>query len=199
MGKTNDEHLKRMNPTGIDWKDMTDEQKLELRKVWDAVVSDPKNLYCSCPRTGCRNNHNCQFCVALHRYYDGFSDCFRPLDNKLQAGLPQDKKYNMHYKIQSDGNSKDVVDPTDPDGSRERLVKSAPQDGIYQVMEKWGAIVRDPANTKCTCPHTDCWYHGNCVKCVALHRHYGGFTYCTRYIVDKIDDIVEEYEKSQEA
>jgi hypothetical protein len=197
MGKTVDEHLKRMNPTGINWDDMTEEQRLELRMVWDAVVSDRKNLYCSCPRTSCRNNHNCQFCVALHRYYDSFSDCFRLIEEKLQEGVPPEKQFSTSYKMQADGNENIVVDPADPDGSRQRVLASKTPEQMRQVVERWNAIASDPENRKCSCPHTDCWYHGNCVKCVALHRHYGGFTYCTRYIVDMIDDAVEAYEQSK--
>ena len=34
MGKTNDEHLAKLNTTGIAWDDMTDAQKLALRKEW---------------------------------------------------------------------------------------------------------------------------------------------------------------------
>ena len=40
MGKFNDAHLAKLNPTGIAWADMTDEQRLELRKSWDRIVSD---------------------------------------------------------------------------------------------------------------------------------------------------------------
>ncbi len=197
MGKTNDEHLAKLNTTGIAWEDMNEEQRLALRKEWDRIVSNPDELYCTCPRTGCRNNHNCVFCVALHRYYDGFPDCLRHLDAKMQEGLPQDRRYNMHYKIQSDGTPDGIIDPHDPDGSRERLFKHAKEtnakDQGVAAADRWHKIVRNPKNRVCTCSHTDCWYHGNCVKCVALHRHFDGFPACDRYIVDKIDDIVDAY------
>ena len=196
MGKIIDDHLKRMNPTGISWTDMTEKQRVELKVTWDAVVSVPENLDCSCPRIGCRNNRNCRNCVALHRYYDGFPDCLRPLDDKIQAGLPPDKKYNMHYKIQSDGNQDGTVDKADPDGSRERLIKQNTPEGRIALADKWAEIVRNPKNTACKCPRTDCWYHGNCVKCVALHRHFEGFPDCVRYIVDEIEAAVEAYSKA---
>ncbi|NLO48743.1 MAG: hypothetical protein GX111_10550 [Clostridiales bacterium] len=197
MGKTNDAHLAKLNTTGIAWEDMNEEQRLALRKEWDKIVSDPDELYCTCPRTGCRNNHNCVFCVALHRYYDGFPDCLRPLDEKMQEGIPQNRRYNMHLKIQSDGTPEGIIDPHDPDGSRERLFKHAQEANVKDqgvaAADRWHKIVKNPKNRTCTCSHTDCWYHGNCVKCIALHRHFDGFPACDRYIVDKIDDIVDTY------
>jgi hypothetical protein len=197
MGKTIDEHLAKLNTTGIAWEDMNEEQRLALRKEWDRIVGDPNELYCTCPRTGCRNNRNCMQCVALHRYFDGFPDCLRHLDAKIQEGLPQDRRYNMHYKIQSGGGNDEtgLIDPHDPDGSRERLIKAREAAGMdmVAVMDAWAKIVRNPKNRACTCKHADCWYHGNCVKCIALHRHFEGFPACDRYIVDKIDDIVDAY------
>ena len=197
MGRTVDEHLRRMNPTGVNWSDLTEQQQLALREEWNRVVSDPANIYCTCPRTACRNNRNCKNCVALHRYYDGVPDCLRPLIDEMQAGVPQDKKYNVHYKIQSEDAPDGLVDPADPDGSRERLVKALTSEQRSKVAEKWAAIVADPENTKCSCPNTECGYHGNCVRCVALHRYYGGFPYCLRYIVDEIDAIIEAHGQTE--
>jgi hypothetical protein len=197
MGKTNDAHLAKLNTTGIAWKDMNEEQRLALRKEWDRIVSDPNELYCTCPRTGCRNNRNCAQCIALHRYYDGFPDCLRPLADKMQEGVPQERRYNMHYKIQSDGTPEGIIDPHDPDGSRERLFKHAQETQAkyagVAAADKWAKIVRNPKNRACTCSQTDCWYHGNCVKCIALHRHFEGFPACVRYIVDEIDELVDAY------
>lgn len=193
MGKTVKENLKKMNTTGIEWSCMTDEQKKTLRKEWDAIVSDPNELYCTCKLSSCRNNHNCKFCIALHRYYDGLPDCLRPALEKIQENLPKDKKYNIHYKIQADGNPPELIDPHDADATRERLVRYA-ESGLGQdPADKWAAIVKNSRNTACTCPNSDCWYHGNCVKCIALHRHFGGFPYCVRYIADEVDDIVAVY------
>ncbi len=193
MSRFNRERLAKMNPTGIPWEEMTDEQKNALRDEWDKVAGDPAQLYCTCPRTGCRNNHNCQFCAALHRYYDGFPDCLRPLDEEMQKGVPQEYRYNMNYKIQADGNDKNLVDPHDPDGSRARLVNSAQKMDINTVFDKWAAIVRNPKNRACTCPQSDCRYHGNCVKCIALHRAYGSFPRCMDYITDKIEEACDLY------
>ena len=193
MSRFNKERLAKMNPTGIPWNEMTDEQKNALRDEWDKVAGDPEQLYCTCPRTGCRNNHNCQFCAALHRYYDGFPDCLRPLDEEMQTGVPQEYRYNMHYKIQADGNDQSLVDPHDPDGSRARLVKSAENQDINVVFDKWAAIVRNPKNRACVCPQTDCRYHGNCVKCIALHRAYGSFPRCMDHITDKIEEACDLY------
>jgi len=33
-------------------------------------------------------------------------------------------------------------------------------------------ILATPDNLICTCPDTDCEWHGNCRDCVALHRYY---------------------------
>lgn len=197
MGKTVEENLKKMNTTGIEWACMTDEQKEALREEWDAIVSDPNELYCTCPRTSCRNNHNCKQCIGLHRYYDGLPDCLRPTLDAMQEELPKEKKYNMHLKIQSDGTPPELIDPHDADATRERLVQMMPKGNGQKAADKWAAIVRNPRNTACTCPHSDCWYHGNCVKCIALHRHFGGYPYCVRYIIDEVDDIIDAYHAEQ--
>lgn len=193
MGKFNENHLAKMLTLGIKWEDMTEEQKLQQKKEWDKIVSDPNELYCTCPRTGCRNNHNCLQCVALHRYFDGFPDCLRPVDEEMQKGVPQERRYNMHLKIQSAGNEDSgLIDEHAPDGTRERLINQKNMD-IIALMDSWSKIVRNPKNRVCVCKNTDCWYHGNCVKCVALHRHFGGFPYCDRYIADKIEEMNDEY------
>jgi hypothetical protein len=194
MSKTIDEHLKRLNPTGIKWVDMTDQQKLELREKWNAVVSVPENLNCSCPRTFCRMNRHCRNCVALNRYYDNFPDCVRHLVDKMQDEVPQKKKYNMHAKMQASGRPEGSVDPTeDPDIMRARLAKLDSPDVTRQRLANWDAVVKNPKNTACKCHHADCWYHSNCTKCIALHRYYDGFPYCERYIVDKVETIVDAY------
>ncbi len=196
MGRTNDEHLAKLNPTGIAWEDMTEEQKLELRKEWDKVVSDPKELYCTCPRTGCRNNHNCIQCMTLHRYYDSLTDCLRFVEEKLDEGIPEERILNTGYKMQIDGNEDSgLVDPTDQVASRARLAKSiqAGKLDIIAVQNKWDRISKDPKNRACRCKNADCWYHGNCVKCVALHRHYGGVPACVRYIVDDVEKVADAY------
>ena len=198
MGRLIDEHLKRMNPTGIEWADLTEQQKLELREQWDAVVSKPENLDCSCLRAGCRNNRNCRHCVALHRYFDGFSRCLEFVSDRLQAEVPQNKKYNMHYKMQSFDTPEGFIDPTEnPDVTREKLGKIDTPEKRLKRTADWEAIVRTPKNTACKCPRTDCWYHGNCVKCVALHRHYEGFPECVRYIVDKVEEAIDAHAQSE--
>lgn len=202
MGRFNDEHLAKLNPTGVAWKDMTEEQRFELQKSWDAIVSDPKELYCTCPRSFCRNNHNCIQCMALHRYYDCFSDCLEPIELGIQEGIPEEKRFPSAYKMQMDGNEDSgLVDPSDPDGSRARLVAAAQKQkfGLYEAMDRWTKIVRNPKNRACTCKNTDCWYHGNCVKCVALHRHFGGVPACSRYIIDQIEEWTDAYWAAQKA
>ncbi len=196
MGKFNDEHLAKLLTLGIPWDEMTEEQKLQQRKEWDKIVGDPNELYCTCPRTGCRNNHNCTQCVTLHRFYDGFPDCLRPLDAQMQEGVPLERRYNMHFKIQSDGNDPSIIDAHDADLSRARLFQQAKKDGFdrgVEVANKWQKIAQDKKNQACRCKNSDCWYHGNCVKCIALHRHFGGFPFCDRYIADQIEEIVDAY------
>ena len=206
MGKTNDEHLKRLNPTGVEWEDMTEDEQLALRQEWNKIVSEPKNLNCTCPRHGCFNNRNCKHCIALHRFYDGFADCFRRLEEAMQAHLPQKRKYNMHAKILAEGFPPGEYDPTeDPDITRKKLFERHQQmakenPDAYKRPRgpgRWGEIVADPKNKVCDCPNTECWYHGNCVKCAALHRYYDGFPHCLRYIVDEIDIITENYDREQ--
>lgn len=189
MNKLQAEHFKRLNPTGIEWNDMTDQQKEELRQEWDKVVSQPKNLNCSCPRHGCRNNHNCKFCVSLHRYYGGLADCLRFVDDKWQEELPPEKKYNIHMNIAPQAQTREEY---------ERFT-SARQDkeNVRKEVEEYHRIVHTPENIKCNCPRTDCWYHDNCVKCAALHRYYNGFPNCCQPIGDKIDAAVQAYMQEQ--
>ena len=194
MGKSNGEHLKRMNTTGIDWKDLTEEQKTGLKEQWHEVVTNKDNLYCTCPRTFCENNRKCKRCVALHRYYDGFPDCLRPLHDNIQSHLPVEKRYHEGYKMLEEGAPAGIVDPLDLDSSRERLQALQAEGKMGTPFAKWSEIVTDPANIACKCPQTDCKYHGNCVMCVALHRHYEGAPACLRYLVDNIDAAVEAYE-----
>lgn len=198
MGKANEEHLAKLNPTGKAWKDMTEDERLELKKSWDKIVSDPNELYCTCPRTGCRNNHNCIQCITLHRYYDCLTDCMRTVEEKLNEGVPLEYQLNTGYKMQFDGNEDSgLIDPHDQEESRARLVQ-AMKDGkldIYAVMDKWDRISKNPKNRACRCRNTDCWYHGNCVKCIALHRHFEGVPACVRYIVDDVEAAAEAYRK----
>ncbi|MCQ2406720.1 MAG: hypothetical protein MJ067_05865 [Oscillospiraceae bacterium] len=193
MSRFNDERLKKMNPTGIPWEEMTDEQKNALRDEWDKVAGDPAQLYCTCPRTGCRNNHNCQFCATLHRFYDGFPDCLRPLDEEMQKGVPAEYRYNMHKNIQSDKNDESLIDPHDPEKTRANLVEAIPKENWQGIFDMWGRIVRDPKNRACKCKQGDCRYHGNCVKCIALHRAYGSFPACMNYITDLIEEACDKY------
>ena len=199
MSKAIDEHLKKMNTTGIKWDDLTQQQRLELQKTWDAILADPANLSCSCPRKGCPNNRNCKNCVALHRYYDGFPDCLRPIDDALQAELPVEKRYNMHAKIRGEGGDPATGQPFKAEDLTDEAwlkIMVDRQMDPHVAMKRWAAIVADPKNTICDCPKTDCSYHGNCVKCVALHKYYEGFPHCVRYIVDEIETVVEAYKQA---
>ncbi|MCL2124537.1 MAG: hypothetical protein FWH33_00930 [Oscillospiraceae bacterium] len=194
MSRVVDEHLKRMNTTGIEWEDMTEEQQIELREKWNAVVSVPANLDCTCANVGCRNNRNCRNCMALHRYYDCLTNCFRDIAEEMQEGVPQKDRFDMHTKMQSSGAEFEGVELTDdPDESRARLTQASTPETMRKTLAIWDAVVRVPKNTACTCSKTDCWYHGNCVKCAALHRYYKGFPQCVRYIADEIEAAADAY------
>ena len=199
MNQSLNEHLKKLNPTGIEWEDMTEEQKEALRKQWDAVVSIPKNLTCTCPRTGCRNNHNCAFCCLTHRDYGSLPDCLRIVDDKLSEGVPPEKRHNIHTHMNPNQkfatNRNEYADAVAASSASGQLTPEQARKNV----EEWHKLVRDPKKTPCSCPHTDCWYHGNCVKCIALHRAYDGFPYCCRPIHDKIDAAVQAYRAEQAA
>ena len=194
------EHLKRLNPTGVDWADMTDAQKDELRKKWDAVVSQPKNLNCTCPRAGCRNNRNCNFCVVTHREDGSLPDCLRYVDDKISEGVPPEKRHNVHalqnptqkIAVTRDGYERSLAEAMKNDPDPEAAAAAA-----RMRVESWHKRVRDPEVNVCRCPRADCWYHGNCVKCIALHRYYDGFPDCCRHIFDKIDAAVQAWDKEQ--
>lgn len=48
-----------------------------------AVLSDPENLKCTCPKTNCEWHGNCKLCVAQHRYYkDHIPNCFQNIHNE---------------------------------------------------------------------------------------------------------------------
>lgn len=199
MNKSRMAFFERINPTGIRWEDMTAEQKEELHDKWDnEVLSHRKNLTCTCPRTFCENNHNCQFCVATHRYYGSLTDCLRIVDDKISEGVPPEKRHNIHASMNQ--NQALAIDREEYHKQVAAAVKADP-DGIAkgkQRAKEWHDLVRIPENVKCPSPYTDFKYHGNCTKCIALHRYYNGFPYCCWPIWDKIDAAVQAYWAEQE-
>ena len=46
---------------------------------------------------------------------------------------------------------------------------------MVAVMDAWAKIVKDPKIAPVPVPTLIAGIMGNCVKCVALHRHFGGF------------------------
>jgi hypothetical protein len=66
----------------------------------------------------------------------------------------------------------------------------APRVATQADLDEWARIVADPANLVCTCAVTGCAYHGDCKRCVALHRYYRGYPGCTR---DFAKEFVENY------
>jgi len=51
------------------------------------MLSNPKNLKCTCPKVNCEWHGNCEACVAIHRYYkDHLPNCFQQIVNeKIEA------------------------------------------------------------------------------------------------------------------
>ena len=199
MNKSREEHLKRLNPTGMKWEEMSEDQQLDLRKKWNEIVSQKKNLACTCPRAYCRNNNNCQFCVTSHRFYGSLPDCLRIVDDKISAEVPYEKRHNVH----SSQNRRQKYSINRADYAR--LVtawhNANPEQGAALAKRNtasWHRIVRDPEIIKCRCPRTDCWYHGNCTKCLALHTYYDGFPHCCKDIYDGIDAAIQAYKQEAE-
>jgi hypothetical protein len=63
----------------------------------------------------------------------------------------------------------------------------------YQHVQENRKIASDPAHLKCSCPKTNCEWHGKCTECVALHRYYedhvpGCFQ---QYINEKLKAVVQ--------
>ncbi|NLO48741.1 MAG: hypothetical protein GX111_10540 [Clostridiales bacterium] len=192
-----EEHLKKLNPTGIKWDDMTEEQKENLKRQWDQVVSVPRNMTCTCPRTFCENNHNCQFCITTHRSYGSLPDCLRIVDDKLSAEIPPEKRHNIHSHMNKNQNK--AINREDYHNSIAAAVKQDPnamEEGRKRAAI-WHDLVRDPENTKCTCKKTDCRFHSNCTKCIALHRHFDGFPSCCESIHDNIACAILAYRAEQ--
>jgi hypothetical protein len=46
-------------------------------------------------------------------------------------------------------------------------------------------ILLNPSNLKCTCPDTECEWHGNCRDCVSLHRYHATVPNCLEIAIDK--------------
>lgn len=191
------EHLKRLNPSGIKWDDMTKQQKEELTEKWNEVASAPKNLNCTCPRHFCENNHNCQFCILTHRYYGSLPDCLRRVDDLISEGIPPEKRHNIHAHMNN--NQSIAINREEYARRVSEGVKADPngKEAGKKRAAEWHALVRDPKNLGCSCPRTDCLFHGNCTKCCAVHRAYDGFPHCCQFIHDKIDAAVQAYRAEQ--
>ena len=193
------EALKKMNPTGIPWDEMTEDQKEAQRREWDKVAGERKNLYCSCPRTFCENNHNCRFCVATHRSYGSLPDCLRSVEDRMNEGVPPEKRHNIHKKM----NPNQTTAPTSRDAYHNGIaaaVEANPEEAWeahYKRAKGWHDLVRDPKVMKCPCEKTDCRFHDNCTKCIALHRYYNTFPKCCEQIHDNIAECILAYRAEQ--
>lgn len=67
---------------------------------------------------------------------------------------------------------------------------------FYERAKAARSILANPDNIKCTCPENKCIFHGNCVKCVALHRYNKRHVpQCLEIVFnDKIKEVAEIFE-----
>lgn len=188
------EHLKRLNPTGKPWAELSAEEKESLMEEWNLAISTPEGLACSCPRHYCENNHNCKFCIATHRYYGSLPDCLRKVDDAWCEGVPFEKRHNVHV-VMNPNQTGAITREEYAERVAEAMSKWDPdeQAAAKQRTKEWHDLVRIPKNVACRCSRTDCVFHGNCTKCIAVHRHYNGFPACFEPIYDKIDAAVQAY------
>ncbi|MCP4131823.1 MAG: hypothetical protein GY754_12660 [bacterium] len=63
---------------------------------------------------------------------------------------------------------------------------------FYSMVKDLRKIAADPANQKCSCPKVKCEWHGRCLECVTLHRHFKDHvpSCFQQFINDKIKAIV---------
>ena len=82
---------------------------------------------------------------------------------------------------------------------------TASKEKFYDFIQKMRNALDDSENIKCTCPKIKCEFHGDCAKCVAIHRYNGEhIPNCLQFIIsDKIkalagacEMIVSEKEKT---
>ncbi len=192
------EALKKMNTTGIPWDEMTEEQKEAQRREWDKIAGDRKNLYCSCPRAHCENNHNCQFCIATHRHYGSLPDCLRLVEDKISEGVPLERRHNIHKNMnphQTKAISRDDYGAIF--ANADKITDPVRLEQARKNAKEWHDLVRVPENIKCPCKRTDCRFHSNCTKCIALHRYYNTFPKCCEEIHDKIAAALLAYRAEQ--
>jgi hypothetical protein len=66
---------------------VTKEEYYQLVLKLRAILSDPANLVCTCPKRKCEWHGKCLECVALHRYNkDHLPSCFQVfMNDKLKA------------------------------------------------------------------------------------------------------------------
>ena len=43
---------------------------------------------------------------------------------------------------------------------------------FYEMVKNLRTIASDLMNQQCSCPKTKCEWHGKCLECVTLHRHF---------------------------
>ena len=63
---------------------------------------------------------------------------------------------------------------------------------FYEFVKESRIAVNDENNLKCKCPKVNCEWHGNCKKCVALHRYHANhIPNCLQFIInDKLKALV---------
>jgi len=63
---------------------------------------------------------------------------------------------------------------------------------FYEFIQESREAVECEENLRCKCPKIKCEWHGNCKKCVALHRYHGEhIPNCLQFIInDKLKALV---------
>ena len=137
--------------------------------------------------------------MATHRSYGSLPDCLRLVDDKLNADVPLEKRHNIHSHMNN--NQPVAINREEYHNRIAEAVKNDPDamEAGRQRAKVWHDLVRNPENVKCRCKMTDCRFHGNCTKCIALHRHFDGFPSCCESIHDKIAAAILAYRAEQAA
>jgi len=78
---------------------ITKEEYYENIKKIRAVLKDPENLKCTCPKTKCEWHGNCRKCVAQHRFFKShIPTCMQAVFNEKIKDIVQIFELNATEK-----------------------------------------------------------------------------------------------------